>query len=76
MEPVGGIAWVSFSHHDPHKKHLDLNFFTLAADEFGLVVECFCEEARKAYPFVEGDGRDDARGMVHVFTLRFPPEQI
>ena len=72
LEPNDGIAWVSFSHHDPHKKHLDLNFFTLAVEEFGLIVESVCEESRKAYPFVEEDGRDDARGMVYLYTLRLP----
>jgi hypothetical protein len=62
---------VTFSHHDPQKRELDLNFFTLAeSEEFGFIVEKIDEEVRQSYPFVEQDGMDEQRGVVYVYTLR------
>ena len=63
--------WVTFSHHDPQKKQLDLNFFTLAREEFGFSVTARGEQKRKSYPFTEGDGLDDERGYVYIVTLTF-----
>lgn len=69
LKPHGGMAWVSFSHHDPLKRELDLAFFSIAKDEFGFQVQKVDEEKRVSYPFVEGDGLDDQRGWVYVYTL-------
>lgn len=71
LKPMDGVAWVSFSHHDPQKKILDLNFFTLAeSEEFGFTVMKFSEQVRQSYPFVEQDGLDDQRGIVYIYTLK------
>ena len=65
-----GVAWVTFSHHDPHKRDLDLNFFRLAeSDDFGFVVSMVAEEQHESYPFVENDGLDGQRGMVYTYKL-------
>ena len=70
LEPNGGVCYVSFSHHDPQKKELDLNFFKLAEDEpYNLTVTYIGEEIRQTYPFKEGDGMDEQRGVVYLYTL-------
>lgn len=67
-----GIAYCSFSHHDPHKKELDLNFFKLAKEEFNFECTYKGQEQRKAYPFQEGDaGTLLARGIVYIYALTF-----
>lgn len=66
-----GIAYVTFSHHDPHKTELDLNFFELARlSEFNLESNFVLMEQRSSYPFVENDGRDIDRGKVYMYTLQ------
>jgi predicted nicotinamide N-methyase len=73
LAPNGGVAWVTFSHHDPHKAEKDLNFFALAESaEFGFRVVKMEAEARQSYPFVERDGMDEERGVVYVYTLTLP----
>jgi len=69
LRPVSGVAWVTFSHHDPQKRELDLNFFTLARDEFNFFVEKVDDEQRESYPFVENDGMDNARGWVYIYKM-------
>ena len=46
-----GTAYCSFSHHDPHKKELDLVFLKLAESEFDLKCTFLSQEQRVAYPF-------------------------
>jgi len=66
----GGVCYVTFSHHDPAKKLLDLNFFTLAREpQFNFEVTFIGQEFRKSYPFVESDGLDEERGVVYMYTL-------
>jgi nicotinamide N-methyltransferase len=73
LKPKDGICYVTFSHHDPAKKDLDLNFFTLARSEpFNFEVNFILQQQRRSYPFVENDGLDEARGVVHLYTLRIP----
>jgi nicotinamide N-methyltransferase len=65
-----GVAWVTFSHHDPHKRDLDLNFFRFAeSDDFSFVVTMVDEEQRESYPFRENDGMDEQRGKVYTYKL-------
>jgi EEF1A N-terminal glycine/lysine methyltransferase len=65
-----GVCWVSFSHHDPLKKELDLNFFEMAKQEpYNLNVNYVGKEIRQTYPFREGDGLDEQRGIVYLYTL-------
>ena len=66
-----GECWCSFSHHDPHKSDKDLNFFTIAKEEFGFNVDIIEEVQRQSYPFIENDGRDAERGVVYVVKLYF-----
>lgn len=61
---------MSFSHHDPQKKALDLKFFEYAQIEYGLLVEFLAQEKRQSYPFQENDGLDDDRGMIYLYSLR------
>lgn len=69
---VDGTAWVTFSHHDPMKRLLDLNLFRLAeSEEYGLSVEAVAEEQRSSHPFVENDGLDEERGVVYTYKLTF-----
>lgn len=71
LSPVSGICYVTFSHHDPQKKDLDLNFFELAAsEEYQFTVQYIGEEVRQSYPFVEADGLDAQRGVVYIYTLQ------
>jgi len=70
LEPNNGQGWCVFSHHDPAKHLLDLNFFELARSEFGLTVTRMGEEERKSWPFVMKDGLDDKRGVVNIYLLR------
>lgn len=77
-----GIAYITFSHHDPKKSHLDLNFFTLAQQQqreedgdkddegYNFDVELITVEKRVSYPFIENDGLDDERGMVYMYALK------
>jgi nicotinamide N-methyltransferase len=67
-----GTCYITFSHHDPQKKNLDLNFFTLAAGpEFDFKVKYIGQERRPSYPFVELDGMDEDRGIVYYYTLTY-----
>ena len=67
-----GICYITFSHHDPQKRLLDLNFFTLAVEpEYGFEVAFIRQESRPSYPFVEADGMDEMRGIVYMYTLTF-----
>ncbi|RYH31480.1 hypothetical protein EON65_02475 [archaeon] len=70
LKPDKGVCYVTFSHHDPSKAALDLNFFTLAEEEFGLRVCKLGEVMRQSYPFRESDGLDEKRGVVHFYTLQ------
>jgi nicotinamide N-methyltransferase len=73
LKPKDGVCYVTFSHHDPAKRELDLNFFTLARSEpFNFDVTFVLQEQRRSYPFVENDGLDEARGVVHLYILRLP----
>lgn len=66
-----GICYITFSHHDPAKAPLDLNFFTLAVDpEYGFTVEKLGMQTRPSYPFREEDGKDEIRGQIHIYTLK------
>lgn len=70
---IDGVAWITFSHHDPLKSEKDLHFFELAAsavEEFNFIVEFVDQEIRESYPFVEKDGMDAQRGIVYIYTLR------
>lgn len=70
IKPTTGVCYVSFSHHDPDKAPLDLNFFTLASsEEFGFTVDYIGFQKRQSYPFREQDGKDDIRGQIHLYTL-------
>ena len=64
-----GECWCCFSHHDPHKRELDLAFFTIAEEEFGFIVSKEGQEQRQSYPFVEDDGRDNERGVVYIYKI-------
>ena len=65
-----GIAWVTFSHHDPSKAHLDLNFFKLALSEpFNFHIK-HIETVQMVDLFIENDGLDAIRGQVHIYQLR------
>lgn len=67
---IDGICWVSYSHHDPQKSSLDLNFFELAKqDPFNLKVSYVGKEIRQTYPFREEDGMDEQRGVVYLYTV-------
>ena len=72
LKPQTGVAWVTFSHHDPKKKSLDMNFFELAKSEFNMNVTEVGMEKRPSYPFVENDGLDDQRGEIHIYKLAIP----
>jgi len=66
-----GICYVSFSHHDPQKAELDMNFFKLAQEApYNLEVQKIGEDVRQSYPFREQDGLDGLRGVIHLYTLR------
>jgi nicotinamide N-methyltransferase len=68
-----GVCYVSFSHHDPQKRELDMNFFTLAqAAPYAFEVKELGEDVRQSYPFREQDGMDNLRGVIHLYTLRLP----
>eukprot|EP01038_Epipyxis_sp_PR26KG_P003953 gene3953-5669_t len=68
-----GKCYVSFSHHDPLKKELDLNFFRLAKSEkFRFEVTFLEEQKRQSYPFTEKDGLDDERGIVYLYLMELP----
>lgn len=70
LQPGSGVCYVTFSHHDPQKRELDLNFFRLAEQEpYNLTVTYLGEDVRQSYPFREGDGMDEQRGVVYLYTL-------
>eukprot|EP01035_Chromulina_nebulosa_P026534 gene26534-34745_t len=61
-----GTCYITFSHHDPQKKNLDLNFFTLAAGpEFDFKVKYIGQERRPSYPL---DGMDED---YYYYTLTY-----
>lgn len=66
-----GVAVVAFSHHDPEKSALDMAFFDLArAPPFRFrVLHCAGQQFARDL-FIEGDGLDEARAMVHHYELR------
>jgi nicotinamide N-methyltransferase len=63
-----GVAHVAFSHHDPQKRDLDLAFFT-KAQQCGFDVTHVCDHRFERDLFVENDGLDDQRAVVHYYTL-------
>lgn len=70
LKPKTGVCYVSFSHHDPLKRMLDLNFFELArAEPFNLTVEYILQQQRRSHPFTENDGLDGERGVVYLYKL-------
>ena len=65
-----GTAWISFSHHDPEKAELDMNFFKLAVEEpFNFKVTKI-KELQMVDLFVCNDGMDEARGVVYLYHLQ------
>lgn len=69
-----GVVWVAYSHHDPHKKDKDLEFFTKAEEErFGFLVK-EVGQVHMQDLFIENDGLDDQRGIVYLslLTRRIP----
>jgi len=58
---------VTFSHHDPLKAPLDLAFFKLAEQRFR--VQHVCDFSFPRDVFIENDGLDDQRAVVHYYTL-------
>lgn len=67
----GGVAWVTFSHHDPEKSDADMVFFSLAQQEFNFSVD-FIKEENWPPLFVENDGLDEERGRVFFYKLVKP----
>lgn len=69
-----GVAYVTYSHHDPSKRDLDMNFFTLAAEPGERGRPAFQVEQVRMWQmtdiFLEHDGLDDIRGQVMLATLR------
>ena len=66
----GGVVWVAYSHHDPHKAALDDAFFALAAaPPFSFQVEHVRDIRFERDVFVQGDGLDEARAVVYFYTL-------
>ena len=63
-----GVAHVAFSHHDPQKRELDLAFFTKAQDA-GFAVTHVADHRFERDLFVENDGLDEQRAVVHHYTL-------
>ena len=63
-----GVAHVAFSHHDPQKRELDLAFFT-KAHICGFAVTHVVDYRFERDLFVENDGLDDQRAVVHYYTL-------
>ncbi|GAM28847.1 hypothetical protein SAMD00019534_120230 [Acytostelium subglobosum LB1] len=70
-----GIIYVSFTHHRPHRREKDLNFFTVAAEApFNFIVEKFMERLMK--PMFEVDlGCEVTRSTVNFYTMRKQPQQ-
>jgi hypothetical protein len=66
-----GVCWVAFSHHDPHKGPLDMAFFEKARSppfSFSVTLEERFQYERDN--FVERDGLDEERAVVHFYSLR------
>ena len=63
-----GTAHVAFSHHDPQKRELDLAFFT-KAQSCGFAVTHVVDHHFERDLFVENDGLDEQRAVVHYYTL-------
>jgi nicotinamide N-methyltransferase len=74
LVPVTGECYVSFSHHDPKKSNLDLNFFELAQSEFDFCITKVGEEERPSYPFRMNDGLDESRGVINLYLLKLMPK--
>lgn len=71
LEP-DGVVWVSYSHHDPQKAALDNAFFTLAVEPtYGFTVTKVRDIEFERDTFVENDGLDDQRRIVHFYELTF-----
>lgn len=68
-----GVCYVTFSHHDPAKASLDLNFFSICREEpYRFDVKYIGKNVRESYPFKEKDGFDDQRGVIYLYELRIP----
>ena len=66
----GGVVWVAYSHHDPHKAALDNAFWALAAaPPFCFAVRHERDVRFERDLFIENDGLDEARAVVHFYTL-------
>ena len=74
LVPVTGECFVSFSHHDPKKSNLDLNFFELAQSEYDFSITKVGEETRPTYPFRMNDGLDESRGVINLYLLKLMPK--
>ena len=70
MKHDTGYAVCTFSHHDPQKKEIDLNFFRVYCRELGLFSEEVCKCWKETYPFKMGDQYDEARGWVYTYIIR------
>ncbi|PRP85855.1 hypothetical protein PROFUN_06129 [Planoprotostelium fungivorum] len=65
----GGKVLVAFSHHRPNFTKEDLNFFTVAREEFSF--ECNLERSmRMKAMFPEDPGPEDVRATVHYYILQ------
>jgi len=69
-----GVCYVTYSHHDPSKAPLDMQFFELAAQPGPKGRPPFRVEQVKMWQmvdiFLEHDGLDEERGKVFLATLR------
>ncbi|KYR00464.1 putative methyltransferase [Tieghemostelium lacteum] len=65
-----GIIYVIFSHHRPHRAAKDLEFFTIAEEEYNFKSEKFNEKKMKAM-FEEDLGPEEVRSTVHYYTLKW-----
>jgi len=65
-----GVVWVTYSHHDPHKREKDLVFFTKAVEEeYGFDI-VRVGQVQMVDLFREEDGLDEERGVVYVCQLK------
>ena len=65
-----GTSWISFSHHDPEKAPLDLNFFKLAVGAPFYFKITKIRQWQLVDLFVCNDGMDKARGVVYLYHLQ------
>ena len=65
----GGVVYVVFTHHRPHKMKEDMNFFEIAkSDPFNFVIEKIKEE--KSEPMFEHDfGPVEIRSTIHYYIM-------